>query len=318
MSHTNARTVAAHAKVNLLLRILAREASGYHAIETLFQCLALHDVVTVRTLANERSLHCDGPTMPPHGLGAVTDNLAFRAAVAYTQAARWDTGWDITIDKHIPVGGGLGGGSADAAAVLRAMDALCPTPLGIASLLELGATLGADVPFCVSGYSRAWGTGHGDQLQELAPLPAATLEVYAFRDGVNTAAAYRAFADARSAGTLVPKVHADMHHGVSGAPLRATSTPAESLRALATWSQVAEAATNDFEGVVPGMHDGVRALLPHVKQRALTIRNAGVAAMGLMTGSGATCIVVYESSAVQLPPPLPLPPHCTLFRSSTL
>ena len=143
--HTHAHIERAYAKINLLLRILAREASGYHSIETLFQRLALHDVVHVRVGSMAPSLSCAGPSMPDSGLGPVEQNLAWRAAMAYTAAAAWDTGWEIAIDKHIPVGGGLGGGSADAAAVLRALETMCPSPLGAARLLAVAGTLGADV-----------------------------------------------------------------------------------------------------------------------------------------------------------------------------
>src|SRR5690349_14985132 len=127
----------AHAKLNLVLRVLAREASGYHTIETLFQALELADVVDVALADSERTLVCHGPMMPASGLGPAEHNLATRAAVAYTAAARWETGWHIDIEKHIPVGGGLGGGSADAAAVLRAFESLSPRPLGSAALMEL-------------------------------------------------------------------------------------------------------------------------------------------------------------------------------------
>ncbi|MCC6245263.1 MAG: 4-(cytidine 5'-diphospho)-2-C-methyl-D-erythritol kinase, partial [Gemmatimonadaceae bacterium] len=120
---------------------------------------------------NTRTLRCDGPTMPAAGLGAPEHNLAWRAAQAFVDAARWDTGWDIDITKNIPVGGGLGGGSADAAAVLRALNTLCPTPLPLSALCEIGGTLGADVPFLVAGVSRAWGWGRGDRLLVLPALP---------------------------------------------------------------------------------------------------------------------------------------------------
>src|SRR4051812_42091181 len=103
----------AHAKINLLLRILGRDAQGYHGIETLFQALDLADIVDVELQNSERVLSCDGPAMPAGGLGATEDNLATRAAAAYCDATHWSTGWNISIEKNIPVGGGLGGGSAD-------------------------------------------------------------------------------------------------------------------------------------------------------------------------------------------------------------
>ena len=150
-------SVIAQAKVNLLLKVLAREADGYHQLETLFCRLALGDVVTVHAVPHGRSLDCVGPTMPPGGLGKVEDNLAWRAAAAFVDAAGWPDGFAIEITKHIPVGGGLGGGSADAGAVLRALNALAPTPLSPARLLHVSAQLGADV----AGGGGGTGMGRG-------------------------------------------------------------------------------------------------------------------------------------------------------------
>jgi 4-diphosphocytidyl-2-C-methyl-D-erythritol kinase len=101
--------VAAQAKINLALRVLAREVSGYHQIETLFCRIALADTVVVRIVARERSLDCHGAD-----LGPIEANLAYRAAAAYAAARGWPDGFAIEIEKRIPVGGGLGGGSADA------------------------------------------------------------------------------------------------------------------------------------------------------------------------------------------------------------
>lgn len=272
-------TERAYAKVNLLLRILARETTGYHGIETLFQRLALHDVVRVQVSDAPSTLTCHGPTMPAAGLGPVEQNLAWRAAAAYTTAAGWDTGWQIDIEKHIPVGGGLGGGSADAAAVLRAMEAQCPTPLGVPRLLEIAGTLGADVPFFVSGHALAWAWGRGDRLLPLPPLPAADVTLVVFDDGVNTGAAYGAFARARAA---------------RGDAVQAAVYPPE---AFASWTSIATLAANDFESVVPDLHEGVRTLLPPVRACALALREAGLPAVGMMSGSGATCFVATPTGA---------------------
>jgi 4-diphosphocytidyl-2-C-methyl-D-erythritol kinase len=121
--------VAAQAKVNLRLRILAREASGYHQIETLFLRLALADDVVVRATSGARSLDAAG-SVDARQLGPVERNLAWRAASAYSEVTGWPAGFAIELTKHIPVGGGLGGGSANAGAVLRALDARAPTPIG--------------------------------------------------------------------------------------------------------------------------------------------------------------------------------------------
>jgi 4-diphosphocytidyl-2-C-methyl-D-erythritol kinase len=269
------RVERAHAKVNLLLRILAREAGGYHGIETLFQRLDLHDRVYVTVNDNPCVLQCDGPSMPPQGLGPPEQNLAWRAANAFCDAANWQTGWQVSIEKHIPVGGGLGGGSADAAAVLRGLEALCPTPLGPARLLEIAGTLGADVPFLVGNIPLAWGWGRGDRLLPLAPLPAMAVTLVTFAEGVNTGAAYGAFAKAREAG---------------GAAVPAYAYPPE---AFASWHQVAALAANDFEQVVPAMHAGVATALPVLREEAARLRAGGHVAIALMSGSGATCFVLH-------------------------
>lgn len=167
-----AATVVAQAKINLFLRILARETSGYHEIETLFCRLELGDQVRVRTGVSGRSLDCSGPALPSAGLGPTEENLAWRAAIAFASAAGWPGGFAIELDKRIPVGAGLGGGSADAGAVLRALNALAPTPLPQSTLFEIAGTLGADVPFLTqseSAMALAW--ARGDRLRPLPGLP---------------------------------------------------------------------------------------------------------------------------------------------------
>ncbi len=295
------RVERAHAKLNLVLRILAREASGYHGIETLFQRLALHDVVTVAVTPGERALHCHGPTMPAGGLGPDDRNLAWRAAVAYQEAAGGPQGFSIAIEKHIPVGGGLGGGSADAAAVLRALDAMAPTPLGLARLLEIGGTLGADVPFLVAPDALAWGWSRGDRFLPLSPLPAVAVTLVTARDGVNTGAAYGAIASARTATGR-------------GAPSAARLDPA----ALTSWDAVAAIATNDFEEAVPTLHPGVAAVLPLVRRAAGALRREGHPAIGLMSGSGATCFVLHPPDIAEPLGAEALPAGAQLVHTRTL
>ncbi len=272
------RVEQAHAKVNLMLRILARESSGYHAIETLFQKLELHDVVTVEAgdEVPDRTLHCDGPTMPSGGLGPRESNLAWKAAEAYAAASGWETGWRITIEKNIPVGGGLGGGSADAAAVLRAMESMSPNTLGAARLLELSGTLGADVPFLLTGASLAFAWGRGDRLLMLRPLPIVDVTLFTFADGVNTGDAYR----------KVARVREEQGGGIAARAYDAD--------AFATWHAVGEIASNDFEAVVMQMHRGVGALLPAIREGATRSRARGTTAIGMMSGSGATCFHIGD------------------------
>lgn len=256
--------VVAQAKINLFLRILAREANGYHQLETLLCRLELGDDVSVRLTDGARSLDCGGPTPPPSGLGPVEQNLAWRAAVAYAEATGWGTGFEIEIIKRIPVGGGLGGGSADAGGVLRALNALAPVPLGDHALLRLAATLGADVPFltqAASPLALAW--GRGDRLLALPPLPPRHCLLFAFREGVSTVDAYRWLAES---------------------PAEPTASVAYTLEWLAHWSHVDLMAYNEFERVVLPHHPLLRDVFNGLRQPELRVTLPFVR----MSGSGAT------------------------------
>lgn len=279
MSGTRSTTEPAHAKINLLLRILAREASGYHSIETLFQRIELHDIVSVRVDDGDSRLICSGPAMPAEGLGDAESNLAWRAAESYSRIAGWPNTWQIELDKRIPVGGGLGGGSSDAAAVLRALDRLSPSPLGQARLLEIAGTLGSDVAFLTSNDSLALAWNRGDRFVALPALPTMNVVLLTFDSGVNTASAYRKFAMLSESA------------GVPVAPMRIDTNMIGSWGELADFS--ARSSLNDFEKVVPSMHEGVRAGLPALQELASHIRAEGLAAFAALSGSGATCFLLF-------------------------
>ncbi len=266
--------VDAPAKLNLVLRVLAREASGFHGLETLFIKLALSDSVSIRTDVTDRSLTCDGPFVPAAGLGAPVDNLAWRAAARFSERVGWPTGFSIHIHKRIPVGGGLGGGSADAAAVLRGLNAIAPTPLAQPALMELAGELGSDVPFLASDELLAWGWSRGDRLLGLPALPTMAVRLVTFADGVNTAAAYGALARQRESSRAARSAHYD-------------------AAAFSTWESIARLAQNDFESVVPALHAGVARWLPLVRGAAKALREQGEVCVGLMSGSGATCFLLH-------------------------
>jgi 4-diphosphocytidyl-2-C-methyl-D-erythritol kinase len=255
--------VRAQAKINLRLVVLAREASGYHSIETIFQRLDWGDDVTVRP-ASGRTLDCSGPSMPAEGLGPVEKNLAYRAAVAYAEATGWPSGFAIEIDKHIPVGGGMGGGSADAGAVLRALDALAPSPLG-PRLIEIATGLGADVPFMSIEAPTAIAWGRGERLLALPPLPSRPVVLIAPGFSVATADAYTWVSESR--GGYAPEA----------ALLDAGS--------LADWDHVAALATNDFERVVAKRH-------PRIAELVDDLASFG-AKPAMMSGSGSTVFGVF-------------------------
>jgi 4-diphosphocytidyl-2-C-methyl-D-erythritol kinase len=257
--------VTAQAKVNLLLRVLAREVTGYHSVETLMLRLDLGDDVRVR-IADGKSLDCAGPAMPAGGLGPTEKNLAYRAAVAYQEATGWPNGFAIEIEKQIPVGGGLGGGSADAGAVLRALDALSPNPCGH-RLVELATPLGADVPFMTIDSPMAVAWGRGERLWPVHAPDARPVILIVPEFSIATADAYGWLATDR--GSYAPTAHV----------LTADS--------VATWESLAVLAENEFERVVARRHPVIAELVDEL--------DAAGAIVAMMSGSGSTVFGVFTS-----------------------
>lgn len=159
-------TETAPAKLNLALHVRRRRPDGYHDLETVFVFARDGDTIAL-TPAERLSLRIDGPFAA--GLDAGGDNLVTRAASAFAAAFGTDPGVAITLTKRLPIASGIGGGSADAAATLRALARLHGIDQASARLHEVAAMLGADVPACL--YGRAcFGTGRGDALTPLAGL----------------------------------------------------------------------------------------------------------------------------------------------------
>jgi 4-diphosphocytidyl-2-C-methyl-D-erythritol kinase len=153
-------TETGYAKVNLALHVRAREADGYHRIETIFAFCEDGDLLSVEA-GEELSLSVAGPF--GHELSAGEDNLAMRAARALAERYAPDAGAAITLEKNLPVASGVGGGSADAAAVLRLLCRFWRIAPPEAELHALAAALGADVPACLASRT-ARGEGKGDVL----------------------------------------------------------------------------------------------------------------------------------------------------------
>lgn len=157
----------AYAKLNISLDVSSRREDGYHDMIMVMQTISLGDDVTV-TLNDSAKVRAR--TSLPFIPGDER-NLAVRAALRYLEAiGRKDQGVFIDIKKNVPVGAGMGGGSSDAAAVLRAMNRLYGRPLSTAQLEALACTVGSDVAFCVAG-GTALATGRGEKLSPLPPLP---------------------------------------------------------------------------------------------------------------------------------------------------
>ena len=182
------RIERANAKINPYLDVVGRRENGYHNILSIMQTVSLCDIVTVDfqpSVHTSITLRASGNDQMP------TDcrNLAWRAAEKFLQAAHRSGSVTIMIEKHIPMAAGLAGGSADAAAVLRALNRLCGSPMTVEELCTIGATLGADIPFCVRGGS-ALVEGIGEVLREIPAMPQGHLVVACRGEGVSTPWAY--------------------------------------------------------------------------------------------------------------------------------
>jgi 4-diphosphocytidyl-2-C-methyl-D-erythritol kinase len=156
-------TLPAPAKLNLFLHITGRRADGYHTLQTAFQFIDRADTLHFR-------LRHDGQLQLTADLDGVLpqDNLIIRAGVALRQLTGCTLGANITLEKRLPMGGGLGGGSSDAASTLLALNTLWETQLTLDELATLGLSLGADVPVFVHGHA-AWAEGIGEQLTAIDP-----------------------------------------------------------------------------------------------------------------------------------------------------
>ncbi|HYE07593.1 MAG TPA: 4-(cytidine 5'-diphospho)-2-C-methyl-D-erythritol kinase [Planctomycetota bacterium] len=186
------RTVAAPAKVNLHLDVLGRRADGFHTLETIFQTLELADEVTVALSpgADGIALTCDDPALPSDAR-----NLAWRAVDAFRACRPVAGRCDVHLRKRIPAGAGMGGGSSDAAAVLRALAALVPDPPSAGELAAMAAQLGSDVPFFLTG-GTAHALGRGEILTPLADLPRLALTVLKPPPPLPTPSVFAALTDA--------------------------------------------------------------------------------------------------------------------------
>ena len=195
----SAIVITAHAKINLGLRVRGKRPDGYHEIETLFQSIDLHDTLTLEPLPKpEIQLEIASPWPLPQGQA----NLVYRAAERVL--SRTDSGVRIHVEKRIPAGAGLGGGSSDAAATLVGLKALFSLCLSDAELRQLALNLGSDVPyFLVGGLCR--GQGRGEILEKLP----AQFEGYSFllvstNCSLSTEAVYREYDALRAQGWQRP------------------------------------------------------------------------------------------------------------------
>ena len=182
----------AYAKINLSLDIVGVRDDGYHLIKTVMQSISLHDVISVEKRGADITISCNIPYIPRD-----KRNIVYKCTEKFFEHTKKRFGVHIDIKKKIPSQAGLGGGSADGAAVLVLLNKLCDNPLTTEELCELGAKVGADIPFCIIG-GCALCEGIGEVITPIDSKLALDLCIVKPNFGISTAEAYRAFDNAET------------------------------------------------------------------------------------------------------------------------
>jgi len=261
--------LASYAKVNLGLEVLGRREDGYHELRTIFQTISLHDDVTLRiTRKAGVSVRCDHPAVPQD-----RTNLAAKAALALARHAGRRDGVAIMIEKRIPVAGGLGGGSSNAATVLIGLDRLWKLGLGVDGLNPLARRIGADVPFFLYG-GTALGLARGEEIYPLQRQVRGELVVVDPGRPVSTAAVFR-----RSDAQLTPREN-------SNTIFRFVS---RDLEADAGFS----ALSNDLERAA--LEEAPDLRLAVVSIRGILVREG--ARLAVLSGSGSSYFGLFDDAS---------------------
>lgn len=272
--------VRAPGKLNLFFEVGEVQADGYHDVASAYQAVSLYEDVWAEP-SDEFTISISG-TVDVRGVPADDRNLALRAARLLAQRAGYAGGVHLEVVKHVPVAGGMGGGSADAAAALVACDALWGTQLGTATLHQLAARLGADVPFALMG-GTAVGTGRGDRLSPALAKGRFDWVIVPAGAGLSTPEVY-AHLDQLRAGPDLP------------ARVRAPLVEPAVLQALRAGDPAALAAhtRNDLQ-------TAALSLLPELRDTLELGEEAGALA-GMVSGSGPTLafLAADAESALEL------------------
>ncbi len=278
----SARVVRASApgKINLSMHVGPLRADGYHGVATVYQAVSLIEELTA-TEADEITLSFSGPIDTSH-IPLGESNLAVRAARAVAAEAGITAGARLEIVKNVPIAGGMGGGSADAAAALVAVDALWETNLGSATLDRLGAELGADVPFALHG-GTAIGLGRGDALTPVLSQGHFEWVLVSSEDGLATPEVFRRLdqlrdedSDLASAVEAQPNVEPELLHALRNGDARALANHIRS-----------------------DLQEPALRLMPRLAD-ALDFGVANGALAGIVSGSGPTLAFLAEDDSVAL------------------
>ena len=152
----------APAKLNLYLKVKERRDDGYHEIETLFEKISIFDKIFVEPSQKRTTISCNNPCVP-----TASESLLGQTVRAFKKKSGKDLYFRISLEKNIPIGAGLGGGSSDAAALLKGLNRITGSPLDERTMLEISRQLGADVPFFIGDFSFGLGKGRGDIVQRV-------------------------------------------------------------------------------------------------------------------------------------------------------
>lgn len=259
-------TVPSFAKINLDLRVLHKRPDNYHELRTIFQTVSLKDNITLawrKTRTSKIDLQCEID---------IADNLVVRAARAVLDCLKVTGSVSLKLDKRLPMGAGMGGGSSNAAAVLIALPALIGKPIPYPELTELASRLGSDVPFFLHG-GTAIGVGRGTELYPLADLPPSTIVIVTSGVHVSTAEAY---------GGLNRTLTID-----SSSPI---------LREFQTIAWELDGSRLDQLPLINHFEDAVFGVHPELRGYVRKLRRLG-ARPALMTGSGSALFGVFGDSA---------------------
>jgi 4-diphosphocytidyl-2-C-methyl-D-erythritol kinase len=289
--------VRAPGKINLFLRVGDAGADGYHDVATAYQAVSLYEDVVARP-DDRISVAFTGP-MDTSSLPTDSSNLAMKAAKLFARTTGVTAGIRIEIEKHVPIAGGMGGGSADAAATLLACDAIWGTDLPKDAMLRMAAKLGADVPFALMG-GTAIGTGRGDRLSPalgtgrfhwvlaVADFGLSTPEVYRELDVMRADRTDRGTGSARATGSLTgAAAGADSGAGTRTDVPTVDATVLHALRA-GDAARLATALDNDLQAPALRLAPGLADLIDLGEQ-------AGALA-GIVSGSGPTVAFLTEDS----------------------
>jgi 4-diphosphocytidyl-2-C-methyl-D-erythritol kinase len=257
--------IRAHGKINLDLRVLGTRADGFHELRTVFQAISLHDTITVVPRAGPFAIECATAGVPLD-----RSNLVWKAAQALWRAVRRQGDVRdviVHLEKNIPVRAGLGGGSGNAAAALIALARAWGVQVRPSQLTDVAATLGADVPFFLSG-GTALGLGRGEEIYPLADLPRHWIVLLVPGFGVSTVDAYNWYDSER-----------DVDRGVVREPQHVPGP----------WPSRAAQMINDLEPPIARRH-------PEIDQMKAALRRSGALAAA-MSGSGSAVFGLFQRSA---------------------